>query len=453
MNKQFRFAIAAVLILGMTQLVFATPLDDYVAKRDPSYKYTLAKTIEGAGVTAYILDMTSQTWRSKEEVNRPQWRHWLTVFRPHNTTTDTALLLINGGSNKSEPPGSVDMMLGIMAVATNSVVADLKTVPNQPLVFPDGGGPRSEDAIIAYTFDKYLATGDATWPLLLPMTKSAVRAMDTVQSHLKGLDKGAIDIKEFVVAGGSKRGWTTWLTAAVDKRVVAICPAVIDVLNMTESMRHHHAAYGFWAPAIHDYEAKKIFDRLDTPRGRQLSTFIDPYSYRARYTMPKFLLNSAGDQFFLPDSAQFYFDDLPGEKYLCYFPNTGHGLDMSALTTATTFYNSILADAERPKFKWVVRENGEIVVTCQTKPKEVKLWQATNPEKRDFRIDVLGPKWTGSSLELNHKGKYVGKVPEPEKGWTAYFIELHFDGGMLGQYRFTTEVRVMPKTLPFAEKK
>ena len=61
MNKQSRFAIAAVLMLGMAQLVFATALDDYVAKRDPSYKYTLAKTIEGAGVTAYILDMTSQT--------------------------------------------------------------------------------------------------------------------------------------------------------------------------------------------------------------------------------------------------------------------------------------------------------------------------------------------------------------------------------------------------------
>jgi PhoPQ-activated pathogenicity-related protein len=28
-------------------------------------------------------------------------------------------------------------------------------------------------------------------------------------------------IKKYVVAGASKRGWVTWLTAAVDKRVIA----------------------------------------------------------------------------------------------------------------------------------------------------------------------------------------------------------------------------------------
>jgi PhoPQ-activated pathogenicity-related protein len=324
-------------------------------------------------------------------------------------------------------------------------------VPNEPLTFADDGRSRSEDAIIAYTFDKYLQTGDATWPLLLPMVKSAVRAMDTIQTHLKGLDEGAVDIKKFVVSGGSKRGWTTWLTAAVDKRVTAICPAVIDVLNMGESMKHHHAAYGFWAPAIHDYQENKIFDRLDTPRGKELQTFIDPYNYRERYKMPKFLLNSSGDQFFLPDSAQFYFDDLPGEKYLRYFPNTGHGLDMSAFAAVATYYKSILAGADRPKFSWTVRENGAIVVSCETEPKGVKLWQATDEEKRDFRIDVLGAKWTSSPLEARRQGRYIGKPDEPEKGWTAYFVELTFDGGEIGQYQFTTEVRVLPDTLPFAQ--
>jgi PhoPQ-activated pathogenicity-related protein len=34
--------------------------------------------------------------------------------------------------------------------------------------------------------------------------------------------------EKFVVSGGSKRGWTTWTAAAVDKRVVAIVPASID---------------------------------------------------------------------------------------------------------------------------------------------------------------------------------------------------------------------------------
>ena len=451
MRKQSRFAITALLVFAIAHVVFATPLDDYVAKPDPSYKYTVTKTIEGVGYTGYVVDMISQTWRSADEVDRTQWRHWLRIVKPDKAAGDTALLYINGGSNRADPPESIDMMLGLMAMQTNSVIAELKMVPNQPLTFAGDGRARSEDAIIAYTFDKYLKTGDATWPLLLPMVKSAVRAMDTIQTHLKGLDEGAVKIEKFLVSGGSKRGWTTWLTAAVDKRVIAICPAVIDVLNMGESMKHHHAAYGFWAPAIHDYQENKIFDRLDTPRGKQLQTFIDPYHYRERYKMPKFLLNSTGDQFFLPDSAQFYFADLPGEKYLRYFPNTGHGLSMSAFGAVATFYKSILADADRPNFNWTVRDNGAIVVECETEPKEVKLWQATNEQKRDFRIDVLGAKWAGTPLQARRKGRYVGKPAEPENGWTAYFVELTFDGAEIDRHQFTTEVRVLPKTLPFAE--
>lgn len=443
--------IMAVLVLAAAQLVFATALDDYVAAPDSSYKYSVVRTIEAGGVKAYVLDMTSQSWRSKDEVDRTHWRHSLTIFKPDKADGDTALLYINGGSNDGKPPSSLDMILSIVAVSTNSVVADLKMVPNQPLTFPDGGGPRYEDAIIAYTFDKYLKTGDGNWPLLLPMVKSAVRAMDTVQSHLKGLEEGSVKIEKFLVSGASKRGWTTWLTAAVDKRVIAICPAVIDVLNMSESMKHHYGAYGFWAPAIKDYDRMKIFEQLDTARGKSLRGLIDPYSYRDRYTMPKFLLNSTGDQFFLPDSAQFYFDDLPGEKYLRYFPNTGHGLDLSAFTAVMTFYKSVLAGAERPKFSWSVRKSGAIVVRTESTPSEVKLWQATNKEKRDFRIDASGAKWTSTPLEEKGKGRYVGKVEEPKEGWTGYYVELNFDGGEVGKYKFTTEVRVVPERLPFSE--
>ena len=100
--------------------------------------------------------------------------------------------------------------------------------------------------MIAYTWDKFLRTGDERWPARLPMTKAVVRAMDAMTAFCAsagGRRRATVD--RFVVAGASKRGWTTWTTAAVDPRVVAIAPIVIDVLNVEPSFEHHYRAYGF----------------------------------------------------------------------------------------------------------------------------------------------------------------------------------------------------------------
>ncbi len=451
MKSHNRLATLAVLVLAMAQLAFGTPLDDYVAAPDASYRYSLVKTITRPGYTAYVLDMTSQSWRSETEVDRTAWRHWLTIVKPDNATGNKALLWINGGSNRGSAPSSADEMFVRVALGSNSVVADLRMVPNQPLNFPDGGRPRSEDAIIAYTFDKYMSTGDEIWPLLLPMVKSAVRAMDTIHSHLSDVTGGKLNINKFVVSGASKRGWTTWLTAAVDKRVIAIIPAVIDVLNMDEQMKHHFSVYGFYSNAIKDFEDMNIFKRLDTPEGRALTKFIDPYEYRSRYTMPKFVVNSSGDQFFVLDSAQFYFHDLPGEKYLRYVPNTDHSLNTDAVTNLALFYKSILTGSPRPKFSWKVRDDGAIEVNTQTAPTAVKLWHATNENQRDFRLETIGAVWESTDLGAHGKGTYIAKIAEPKKGWTAFFVELTFNSGIDISYKFTTEVHVVPDTLPFAK--
>jgi len=446
------FMMLALLVLVAPQLVFATALDDYVKKPDASYKYSLVKTIEGKGYTAYVIDMTSQSWRSKKEVDRTLWKHWLTIIKPDKIKSDIGLLWINGGSNNSTAPKNADMIMAHIALGSGTVVADLRMVPNQPLNFPDGGRPRYEDAIIAYTFDKCLTTGDQTWPLLLPMVKSAVRAMDTVQKYLASDADGPVEVKKFMVSGASKRGWTTWLTAAVDKRVTAIGPAVIDVLNMKESMEHHFSAYGFYAPAIHDYQEMKVFDRLLTKKGEALRKIVDPYEYRDRYTMPKFLANSTGDQFFLPDSAQFYFDDLPGPKFLRYIPNTDHGLDFSAAASLLLFYKSILADSPLPEFTWKVKGDKIRIKPISGQLKEVNLWQASNEKTRDFRVDTIGRVWKSSPLKPRDNGRYVARVAKPEKGWTAFFVEMVYDSGDAVPYKFTTQVHVVPQLLPFADK-
>src|SRR5205807_2164585 len=289
------------------------------------------------------------------------------VVKPDQVKSSKSLLFISGGKNAGEPPKSADGNMVKIALATGSIVSELKMVPNQPLVFAGQTEERSEDSLIAYTWDKFLRTQDPKWPARLPMTKAAVRAMDAVTSFCGSPEGGAVKIDGFVVAGGSKRGWTTWTTAAVDKRVVAIVPIVIDLLNIEPSMMHHYAAYGFWAPSIGDYTALRMMDWNGTPEYRALMKIEEPYEYRQRLTMPKFLINASGDQFFLPDSSQFYFNDLKGVKYLRYVPNADHSLRGSdAYETMLACYNAVIYGKELPKFSWTNETDGSIRVATQS---------------------------------------------------------------------------------------
>jgi PhoPQ-activated pathogenicity-related protein len=415
---------------------------------DPNYRYELVNTNRGANFTTYILDLTSQQWRSAAEVDRPLWKHWLIIVVPDQVRTSTGFLFIDGGSNTGNVPKSANLAFVTLALSSQSVVADLRMIPNEPLTFKDESRPRSEDAIIVYSWDKYLRTGGETWPLRLPMTKSAVRAMDTVTAFCAARDR-KVAVDKFVVGGGSKRGWTTWTTAAVDDRVIAILPFAIDVLNNAKALDHHYRAYGFWAPAVQDYVDMHIMDWAGTPQFQALMKIEDPYSYRNRLIMPKYIVNSTGDQYFPPDSWQFYFNDLKGENYLRYVPNTKHDLNNSdAVFSLQAFYEAFLNGTPRPRFTWKFEKDGAIVVSTQDKPTEVKLWQATNPKARDFRLDTIGPAYKSMPLGPDRNGRYIGRAPKPPKGWTAYFVEMTYPSGGKYPFKFTTGVRIIPDTLP-----
>ena len=427
-----------------------TALDRYVKKPDDTYSFKVVNTVKGEGYTSFVVELTSQTWRKPSEVDRTVWKHWLTIVKPDRVDHTTGYLFITGGSTKDKQPAGTNAQYVDIARTTHSVAAELQDVPNEPLEFSDKPGPRSEDGIIAYTWIKYMETGDDTWPLRLPMTKAAVRALDTITAVMATPDAGAVKVEKFVVSGGSKRGWTTWTTAAVDPRVVAIVPASIDLLNLEKSFEHHYKVYGFWAPAVKDYVQQGVMDWSGTPEYKNLLAIVEPYSYRDRLTMPKYLVSGAGDQFFLPDSSRFYFDDLKGEKYIRYVPNADHSLRGSdARESMLAFYDAVLKGTPRPKFSWTFEPNGDIRVTSKDKPSAVKLWQATNPEHRDFRLETLGPAYRASDLDDQGGGVWVGHVAAPEKGWTAYFVEMTFPSGGKYPFKFTTAVRVNPDTEPF----
>ena len=334
------------------------------------------------------------------------------------------------------------------------MTAELRLVPNQPVVFKDDPAkkPRTEDDFIAYTWDKFLRTGDEKWPARLPMTKSAVRAMDAVTQFAAAPDGGGSKVARFVVSGASKRGWTTWTTAAVDKRVIAIAPAVIDMLNVEPSFVHHYRAYGAWSDAVKDYTEQGIMDWMGTPQFRALMKIEEPYEYRDRLTMPKLMLNASGDQFFLPDSSQFYFDDLKGEKHLRYVPNTSHSLDKSdAIETLHAFYAAVVAGTRAPADDVDVRKGRIDQGRQQAAAEHVQLWQAVNPKARNFRLDTIGPAYTNTPLQPSGPNTWVGKVKPPAAGWTAFFVEMTFPG--TGQVSAQADERACgccPDKLPYA---
>ncbi|MCU0340539.1 MAG: PhoPQ-activated pathogenicity-related family protein [Spirosomaceae bacterium] len=450
-----RFLICLLVSFLFSAGTFAQSdvLDRYLARPDSVYGWKLQNTIEGKGYKAYIIELTSQSWRTPDEVDRTVWKHWMAIIKPDKLATNKALLFIGGGRNGRPAPANAPTSSVMMAMETSSIVVELGQVPNQPLRFADSKDKeRSEDDLIAYTYNKMIDTKDDFWLVRLPMVKSAVRAMDATQEFLRSDAGGKIEVDGFVVSGGSKRGWTTWLTGIADSRVIGMAPAVIDALNTDAMAVHHYEVLGFFTEALGDYVNHGIIPhKVNTPESKHIYSIDDPYSYRNRERMkiPKLVLNASGDQFFLPDNSQFYFKDLPGPKYLRYVPNTKHNLaDSDALISLATFHQALFSGRKLPTITWKKKKDGTLVVKSSETPKEVNVWAANNPNARDFRLDVIGKAFKKSSLTVNKKNKYVAVPPVNEKGYTAFFVELVFENGK-HPLKFTSEVSITPDIKPF----
>jgi PhoPQ-activated pathogenicity-related protein len=194
-------------------------------------------------------------------------------------------------------------------------------------------------------------------------------------------------------------------------------------------------------------------DWSGTPQYGALMKIEEPFEYRSRLLMPKFIVNACGDQFFLPDSSQFYFDELLGPKYLRYIPNGDHGLATTdAPTTLLAYYGAIVNGTQLPTYSWTVEKDDSLQVKTTEKPSAVKLWYATNPKARDFRVETLGRVWKFEPLSEQGDGTYIGKVEKPPTGYTAFMVELTYPNGSAPPLKFTTQVKVVPDVLPFEYK-
>ena len=381
----------------------------------------MADTLEVEGITVYNLILTSQKWR--EHI----WKHQLTIFVPNKIEHNESLLFISGGhiDDKGEPQfrGGPDddltKMLATIAKTNSAVTAIIRHVPNQPLF-----GGLVEDEMISFTLHNYKKDGDMTWPLLFPMTKSAVRAMDAVQQFSK--DELNTNIKKFVVSGASKRGWTTWLTGASDPRVEAIAPMVIDVLNMPVSLNYQIEVWKEYSVQIEDYVKLEIPQSVESESGKNISTMVDPYSYRKSLTMPKMIFIGTNDEYWPVDAIKNYYDSIPGKNYIHYVPNAGHDLGDtdSAPRALNAFFNTTISGMNYPKCSWDVKQGDKgidvTVATSGDKLIDAVIWSATSTGDRDFRDE----EWSSVSLKAKHKETVNVEVKYPESGFKAFYIDL-----------------------------
>jgi len=411
----------------------------YVNTADPAFEWRVRREGKLGGTTATELIMTSQNWQGTK------WQHQLYLLKPASWDgkSSHALLFITGGSWRdeyaAEPTGDESLpgearLLALVAEKLQTPVAVLKQVPNQPL-FEN----RYEDAIIALTFKKFIETGDDTWPLLLPMAKSAVRAMDATQAFAK--QEWSADLKTFTVTGASKRGWTTWLTGAVDPRATAIAPMVIDMLNMPRQMKHQVDTWGDFSEQIEDYTQLNLQKQLDTPAGKQLQAIVDPYVYRKALVQPKLILLGTNDRYWPLDALNLYWDDLSGPKYILYLPNNGHGLNdyVRLIGTMAALHRSVIGTAAMPDMKWGFTEGADgvkLVVSADPVPAKVNIWHATSAT-RDFR----DAKWT--SVPSSSEGtSFAYQLAAPVSGYKAFYGEAEFGAGD-DLFHLSTNVRIL----------
>ena len=428
-------AVGAAAAGQGTGIENSAALAAFVAKPDSSFEWRVQRRYTNPNAEIVELHLESQTWQGEV------WKHQLLLVRPNRVRDERhAVFVIGGGRWREEYetatgeqplPEDGELFVGIARLLRAPVVV-LGQVPYQPLF------GMTEDRLIAHTFERYLATGDTDWPLLLPMVNSVVRAFDA-SSEASEREWGH-PLERFTVTGGSKRGWTTWLTAAVDPRVVALAPIVIDALNMERHFPHQVEAWGAPSEEIQPYTDLGLDRILASPEGAPLRDIVDPFSYRAKLGQPKLVVLATNDQYFPLDSANLYFDDLRGPKYLLYLPNEQHSIERYEpfVRALRALHEAAATGQPLPRLEWEYGSSGGETMLCVRSDPRARRWRVWRAESadRDFR----DAEWHVVAESSRAAARFA--LTKPAQGYAAIVGEAAF-GAALRAYALSTSLSVL----------
>ena len=449
--------ISFVLAYSMLNFIFLsteeeyTSMSNYIESTKNEFSYDIQEVIYEENWTGYHIKMISGEWLDSKKVDQVEWWHYVDIIIPKQTTSSTGIMFIDGGE-KSDDYFRLDAQSIENAIKTEAVIVNVSNIPFQPLNFLSSEQDSfEEDDLIAFAWNKFLKQGakqkDVEWLPRFPMTRAIVRAMDLAQEIILQND---IVVKDFVVSGASKRGWTAWTTAAVDSRVKAVVPMVIDMLNLVPSFENHYRSYGEFSPAVQEYVNYNIQDWLGTEEFKVLMSYIEPFSFIDKFTMPKYIINAGSDEFFSTDSWRFYYDKLPGEKIIRYVPNKNHSLDGRYLTEdLVSYFYRVINDIEIPSLSWNLSDNKLIAELDYDGEYDVSVWTAKNDNGRDFRLWEEGELWEETSIGKLANNKYELNVNSNFKGYKATMIEFTIDPESEFPLIISTGPFVFPEKYPF----
>ncbi len=365
-----------ILFIFLSSLSFSNSFTSLkeVVKENMKYlevfeKSSFDTSILGFPGKMHLFNILSQVWK------KIPWRHDLLIILPPQYETDIVFVYLTGGSF------IFDRELLTQGVKLSNVVkvpvVIIYDIPNQPLF------GYTEDSLVAYTFENFLETEDPTWVLLYPMSKSVSVSLTFLNEYFKN------DNISFIVGGVSKRGWTCWLSSACDKRIKAIVPSSINLLNLEKHMELQIEEFGNYSYELEPYTRRGLTrEKVEEEKAIKLLKIVDPYYYIDDLKIPKYVLVGSNDPYWPLTSGKLYFPELLGEKFYIVMPNTGHTPNERFIRAYIMAYYGIKEKFFPPKIVSEYKKiNNRIIFEVNLEgysQGELSIWYAENDTK-DFR--------------------------------------------------------------------